>query len=109
MPKIFFTDPAGREHAVQVQAGHSLMEGAVQHGIPGIVAECGGNLACATCHVYIDERSTRVVGAPDPGGTEDEMLDLARSERLKSSRLSCQVVVTDAMDGLRVRIAPLQT
>lgn len=109
MPTVRYRNPAGVEHQVQVAVGHSLMEGAVQHGVQGMVAECGGNLACATCHVYIDDEWAARVGAAPPGSREDEMLDHVRTDRLPTSRLSCQVLLTEAMDGVVVRIAASQT
>jgi 2Fe-2S ferredoxin len=76
------------------------MVAAVRNGIPGIIGECGGNISCATCHVYVDEDFVPLVGPP--GDFEDDMLDLAVSERRTTSRLSCQISLTDALDGLVV-------
>jgi ferredoxin, 2Fe-2S len=109
MPIIHYLDPAGTQHAIEVPIGQSLMEGAVRNGIPGVLAECGGNLSCATCHVYIDEASFDQVGPAEEGSLEDEMLDNVSSERLPSSRLSCQVHVVAEMGGVTVRVAPRQT
>lgn len=109
MPTVHYRDPAGVVHSVEVPAGHTLMEGAVRHGVPGVLAECGGNLACATCHVYVDEAWSDRVGRPAPGSIEDELLDNVLSDRNRCSRLSCQVVVETGMDGLTVRVAPRQT
>jgi 2Fe-2S ferredoxin len=87
------------------------MEAAVKNDVPGIVAECGGFLACATCHVYVDHLWLERVGKAGEklGEMEDEMLDNAMSERLVGSRLSCQILMTEELDGLTVRIAPEQT
>jgi 2Fe-2S ferredoxin len=85
------------------------MEAVVERSIPGLLAECGGNLACATCHIYIDEAWSARVGQPEAGGLEDELLDNVSAERLPSSRLSCQVRIRAEMDGLAFRIAPRQT
>ena len=82
------------------------METAVKNGVKGIVAECGGACACATCHVYVDEAFTVVVG--EPGDLEDDMLDGTAAERLPNSRLSCQIRMSPALNGLTVHIAPKQ-
>jgi 2Fe-2S ferredoxin len=86
------------------------MSAAVQSGVPGILAECGGFLSCATCHVYVDDAwMERVNATRDPDvEMEDEMLDGAMAERLKGSRLSCQIPVVAELDGLVVRVAPEQ-
>jgi 2Fe-2S ferredoxin len=109
MPTVNYRDPAGVNHAVQVPIGETLMEGAVRHKVPGMQAECGGNLSCATCHVYIDEAWIDRVGPAEAGSYEYEMLDNVSADRLPSSRLSCQVLVSAEMDGVAVRIAPRQT
>lgn len=99
MPKITFIDFEGTERSVQGNVGDSVMEAATSNDIPGIDADCGGACACATCHLYIDEAWTEIVGKPED--LEAEMLDVAEDVR-DSSRLSCQVKITDAMDGLVV-------
>jgi 2Fe-2S ferredoxin len=109
MPTVTYLDPKGIQHAIEVPIGQSLMEGAVRNGVPGILAECGGNLSCATCHVYIDEAYFDRVGPAEAGNLEDEMLDNVSSDRLPSSRLSCQVHMVAEMHGVTVRIAPRQT
>ncbi|MES2631403.1 MAG: 2Fe-2S iron-sulfur cluster-binding protein [Pseudomonadota bacterium] len=109
MPTVNYLDPAGKNHAIEVPIGQSIMEGAVRNGIPGVLAECGGNLSCATCHVYIDEAWLARVGSAEAGSLEDEMLDNVSSDRLPTSRLSCQVKVAAEMDGVAVRVAPQQT
>ncbi len=88
---------------VDVPNGWSLMEGAINNNIPGIVAECGGSCCCATCHVYIVDRD---LGAPEE--MEDEMLEEVMDERKPNSRLSCQIQVTDELEGLVVQIPELQ-
>jgi 2Fe-2S ferredoxin len=108
MPTVNYLDPAGVTHSVDVPVGRSLMEGAVANDVPGVMAECGGNLACATCHVYIDAASFARIGPAPAGSLEDEMLDHVRSGRQASSRLSCQVIVGDGMDGIVVHVAPSQ-
>ena len=102
MAKITYIEPSGDAREIEVEPGYSVMEGAYNRGLKGIVAECGGAAACATCHVYIEgdwaERLAR------PGDNEEAMLFMAE-ERRASSRLSCQIKVTDALDGLIVKIA----
>lgn len=109
MPRVNYLDSAGATHTVEVASGASLMEGAVQHGVPGVLGECGGNLSCATCHVYIDAPFFERVGPANQGSFEDEMLDNVSADRLPSSRLSCQVLMRDDLNGITVRIAPRQT
>jgi 2Fe-2S ferredoxin len=97
MPKITFIDFEGTERSVDADVGDSVMEAATNHDIPGIDADCGGACACATCHVYISPDWTGVVGKPDD--LEADMLDVA--ERVNEfSRLSCQIKVSEEMDGL---------
>ena len=109
MSTVNYVDPAGVSNEIQVPIGQSLMEGAVRNGIVGVLAECGGNLSCVTCHVYIDEAWFDRVGPAEAGSLEDQMLDNASADRLSSSRLSCQVRIRAEMDGLVVRVAPRQT
>ncbi|NND82689.1 MAG: 2Fe-2S iron-sulfur cluster binding domain-containing protein [Gammaproteobacteria bacterium] len=99
MPKITYIDFEGTERSVDANNGDSVMETATSNDIPGIDADCGGACACATCHVYVDQAWTDVVGKPDE--LEAEMLDVAEDVR-ETSRLSCQIQITDAMDGLIV-------
>ena len=99
MPSITFTDSTGTARTVEGVAGATVMETAVRHGIPEIVAECGGACACATCHVYIGDAFMAVVGKPS--GMEEDMLDFAYDVK-PNSRLSCQVKLTPALDGLQV-------
>jgi ferredoxin, 2Fe-2S len=102
VPIVIFQSPAGTQHKVDAAAGASLMQAAVSHHVDGIVAECGGNAACATCHVYIDARHLGRVGPPND--VEDEMLDFTAAERRPTSRLGCQILITDALDGLVVGV-----
>ncbi|MFK8250818.1 2Fe-2S iron-sulfur cluster-binding protein [Ancylobacter terrae] len=100
MPKITYIDASGTSRVVEAQIGATVMETAIRNGVPGIDAECGGACACATCHVYVDPGWTDAVGTPGP--MEEDMLDFA-SEVKPNSRLSCQIKVTAALDGLVVR------
>lgn len=106
MITVRLTDPAGGLHEITGRPGSSLMETAVKHGVPGIVAECGGACSCATCHVYVDDSFAVSVGEADDW--EDEMLEEATAERLPTSRLSCQIKLTDELEGLHVTVAPEQ-
>lgn len=105
MPKITFVEHDDTRHEVESVAGTTLMQSAVAHMVPGIDAECGGACACATCHVYIDEAFLPLLSEIDP--TEEDMLDFAH-EPQDNSRLACQVALTDAMDGMIVRIPESQ-
>jgi ferredoxin, 2Fe-2S len=106
MATITFIGHDGTRHLVEAEPGMTVMEAAVKNSIPGITAECGGACACATCHVYVDEAWREATGAPEP--MEEDMLDFAFDVQ-GSSRLSCQIKVTDALDGLVVRIPEKQT
>jgi 2Fe-2S ferredoxin len=99
MPKITFVDHEGQSRTVEGEVGATVMETAIKNDIPGIVAECGGACACATCHVYVDEAWSDAAGEPAP--MEEDMLDFAFDVR-PNSRLSCQIRVTEALDGLIV-------
>ena len=101
MPKVTFIQHDGTSQTIDIPVGHSVMEGAVKHNISGIVAECGGACACATCHVHVDpEWANKLAPAQE---SETAMLDFA-IDLEETSRLSCQIKLEDAMDGLRVRI-----
>lgn len=102
MPTITYIDVNGKQHECQVPTGISVMEGAIQNGVDGILAICGGSCACSTCHSYIDEAWTERVGPPDD--IEDSTLELALDRR-PTSRLTCQIEVTDELDGLVVHVA----
>lgn len=101
MAKIKYIEFDGREHEIEVKNGLSVMEGAVRNNIPGIDADCGGACACATCHVYVDEDFLDVTGRPS--AMEESMLDFAENVQ-PNSRLSCQIRVSDDLDGLVVRL-----
>lgn len=101
MPKITYIEHSGTEHVIDVANGLSVMEGAVRNLVPGIDADCGGACACATCHVYVDPAWADKTGSRE--AMEDSMLDFAE-EVQETSRLSCQIKVSDELDGLVVRM-----
>jgi ferredoxin, 2Fe-2S len=101
MATITYIEHDGTEHVVDVKSGLSVMEGAIRNNVPGIDADCGGACACATCHVYVDEAWREAAGSPS--AMEESMLDFAE-EVEPNSRLSCQIRVSDALDGLIVRL-----
>ena len=105
MPKITYIEDNGKTHTLEVANGLSVMEGAVQNNIPGIDADCGGSCACATCHVYVDKEWLDKL--PKKESEEEDMLDMA-FELKKLSRLSCQLTVSDALDGLVVKMPSKQ-
>ena len=105
MSKITYNTYENKIHTVDVQNGLTVMEGAVQNYIPGIDADCGGGMACATCHVYVNEEWLDKLPAKEDG--EEDMLDMAY-EPNKFSRLSCQIIVSDELDGLVVSIPEKQ-
>ena len=105
MTKITYVEHNGKEHTVDVQNGLTVMEGAVQNDIPGIDADCGGSMACATCHVYVKDDWYDKLDEKSEG--EDDMIDQAYEPK-KNSRLSCQIVVSDEIDGLVVNIPSKQ-
>ena len=100
MAKITFIDPSGTARTIEAQLGSTVMETAIKNGVPGIEAECGGACACSTCHVYIDDAWREKVGEPSP--MEEDMLDFAYEVK-PSSRLSCQIKVSEELDGLTVQ------
>jgi 2Fe-2S ferredoxin len=106
MPKVIYRYADGSTREIEANEGQSVMDTAVKNGVPGIVAECGGACSCATCHVYVSDEWTEKVGGP--GDLEDEMLDVAAAERRDSSRLSCQIKMSSAIDGLVVEIPATQ-
>ena len=105
MAKITYIEHDGTEHAIDVKNGLSVMEGAVKNNIPGIDADCGGACACATCHVYVDPAWLPKTG--DKSAMEESMLDFAEAVE-ENSRLSCQIKVSDDLDGLVVRMPESQ-
>ena len=105
MAKIIYITHDNEKHTIEVQNGLTVMEGAVQNDIPGIDADCGGSMACATCHVYVKEDWFNKINKKNEG--EDDMLDQAYEPK-KNSRLSCQIQVTDDIDGLEVYLPEKQ-
>ena len=105
MPKITYIEHNGKSHEIEVANGLSVMEGAVQNNIPGIDADCGGSCACATCHVYVDEKW--FIKLPKKDSAEEDMLDMAYEPK-NFSRLSCQLSVTNELDGLVVKMPSKQ-
>ena len=105
MPKITYIEHSGKSHTVEVPNELSVMEGAVQNNILGIDADCGGSCACATCHVYVDEKWFNKLKKIED--TEQDMLDVAY-EPNQFSRLACQITVTDELDGLVVKMPSKQ-
>ena len=99
MPKIIYIDSQGNSKPIEVENGLTVMEGAIQNDITGIDADCGGSMACATCHVYVEESWLNKLPKADDG--EVDMIDMA-FEPKKNSRLSCQLTVSDDLDGLVV-------
>ena len=105
MAKIIYKDNQGNSKTLEVEKGLSVMEGAIQNDIPGIDADCGGGMACATCHVYVKDDWFNKIPKKEDG--EDDMLDMA-FEPKTNSRLSCQIIVSDELDGLEVNIPSKQ-
>ena len=106
MPKIIYKDYQGTSKTIEVESGFTVMEGAIQKEIPGIEADCGGSMACATCHVYVDEKWIDKI--PKAEDAEIDMIDMA-FEPKKNSRLSCQIIVNEELDGLVVTTPEKQT
>ena len=106
MAKITYIENNNKEHIVEVPNGNTVMEGAVQNNIPGIDADCGGAMACATCHIYVDQKWYDKIEKKEDG--ENDMLDVAFQPN-KFSRLSCQIIVSDDLDGLIVRMPSKQS
>jgi len=105
MARITYIEHSGTEHQAEVKSGLSVMEGAIRNNVPGIDADCGGACACATCHVYVDAAWAEAAGKPS--AMEESMLDFAENVE-ETSRLSCQIRVSDALDGLIVRLPESQ-
>ena len=106
MPKITYKDKSGNSKTLEVEKGLTVMEGAIQNNVPGIDADCGGSMACATCHVYVEEKWFDKL--PEAEEAEVDMIDMA-FEPKKNSRLSCQIIVSDELDGLQVKTPEKQT
>ena len=105
MAKITYIEYSGKSHTIEVQNGLTVMEGAIQNNIPGIDADCGGSMACATCHVYVKENWFNKLPKKEDG--EEDMLDMAY-EPNKFSRLSCQLTVSDKLEGMIVNLPEKQ-
>jgi 2Fe-2S ferredoxin len=99
MPKITYKNNQGNSKIIEVENGLSVMEGAIQNDIPDIDADCGGSMACATCHVYVEEKWLDKI--PKAEDAEVDMIDMAYEPK-KNSRLSCQIIVSDELEGLTV-------
>ena len=106
MPKITYKDFRGDTKTIEVENGLTVMEGAIQNEITGIDADCGGSMACATCHIYVDEKWLNKI--PKAEEAEEDMIDMA-FEPKKNSRLSCQLIVSDELDGLKITTPSKQT
>lgn len=106
MTQITYIEPSGREVTLDVTEGWSLMQAAVAHGVDGIVGECGGSCACATCHCYIDEARMGDLQPPEEG--EQAMLECVVAERRPTSRLACQIKASPALEGLRLTLPETQ-
>lgn len=105
MGSITFIEHNGTQHAVDIEEGKSLMQTAMDNGVPGVDADCGGDCACGTCHVIVDSNWVSTTGSASED--EKQMLDMT-PERVDSSRLSCQISTSDAMDGLVVHLPEFQ-
>ena len=105
MVKITYIEHSGKSHTVEVANGLTVMEGAVQNNIPGIDADCGGSMACATCHVYVKDDWFNKINEKSEG--EDDMIDQAYEPK-KISRLSCQITISEELDGLEVNLPEKQ-
>ena len=106
MPKITYISHDGKKNTIDVATGLSVMEGAIQNNIAGIDADCGGSMACATCHVYVPENWSNKLEKPQDA--EQDMIDMAYEPK-KNSRLSCQIIISDELDGLEVLMPVKQT
>lgn len=102
MPKVTWILANEQQLVADVREGTNLMDAAVQNGVHGVVGECGGGLMCATCHVYVEPGHEAATGAA--GAMESDLLDMTVAPRQSGSRLSCQIVATEAMDGLVLRV-----
>lgn len=103
MPSVTYVQHDGSAQVIEVADGENVMRGALNHDLPGIVGECGGGLACATCHCYVDEAWMDKVGGPS-SQDETDMLESTAAEVTPASRLSCQIVMSPGLDGLIVHL-----
>ncbi len=108
MPSIILIHDDGTRETLDVAIGTTIMHAVVAAGKDGIVGECGGSAMCATCHVYVDRKQQQAKSLPDVSAVEDAMLDSAAAERREDSRLSCQLRVTEAFEGLELRLPERQ-
>jgi 2Fe-2S ferredoxin len=108
MPKVTYVEHNGTKHVVDVPVGENVMRGAIYNGIDGISGECGGGLSCATCHCYVDDAWFAKLGGPAKK-QEQDMLESTYAERKPNSRLSCQITMTEALDGLVVHMPEKQS
>lgn len=106
MPKVVYVGSDGVDRTIDASPGESVMSAALRTGVPGIIGECGGNNSCATCHVWVRDEFRDAVGGP--GDLEADLLDLGVSDPRDSSRLGCQIELTDELDGLTVDVPPTQ-
>ena len=106
MPTVNYIEPDGTLRSVDVAVGSSVKDGAIEHGVSGIVGLCGGAAMCGTCHVYVDEKDLHRLPTLDV--IEDAMLSSTTSERRGNSRLGCQITMSDELDGLTVHLPPTQ-
>jgi 2Fe-2S ferredoxin len=106
VPKVVYVGSDGVDRTIDAIPGESVMSAALRTGVPGIIGECGGNNSCATCHVWVRDEFRDAVGGP--GDLEADLLDLGVSDPRDSSRLGCQIELTDELDGLTVDVPPTQ-
>lgn len=102
MVRLTFINAVGKEFHVEGKPGENVMLAAVTNGVPGILGECGGSLACCTCHVYLDPEWSARLGKAE--GFENDMLDMTAAPRREGSRLCCQIEISDALDGIRLEL-----
>lgn len=107
MARVTYITATGEQHVIDVPVGDNVMRGALNHDLPGIVGECGGGLACATCHCYVDAAWASKAGGPS-SQDERDMLESTAAEVKPTSRLSCQIVLTPELDGLVVHLPAIQ-
>jgi ferredoxin, 2Fe-2S len=107
MPTVTYIEANGASHVIDLPDGENVMRGALNNDLPGIIGECGGGLACATCHCYVDNVWTERTGGPS-SQDETDMLESTSAEVKPSSRLSCQIVMSPALDGLIVHLPESQ-
>ena len=107
MPKIIFIEPNGTPREVDAASGESAMQAATRNGVEGIIGECGGSCICATCHCYVDEAWSERIGPPGPA--EADVLEFEAHSVRPASRLACQITITNALEGLVLKVAGRRT